>query len=180
MRTLYSLFLIVALLFPAGKPSAADVFDRLSAEPVTVLDFGIKRLRSMAQLATKRIVLSSEPTAQTNVDFDKEKRELRIVFGVRVNADAHNMGTCAERRRLAIREVFLIDTTNYSVPVSTEQRVIFRLGRMFTKEPADQRDSIQAMGERMSESTFLQINVFDSAGNNPITCGGRVTNLKGN
>ncbi len=179
MRKIMFLSLSIAMLFAAGKANAEDVFDRLGAEPVTMLDFGIKRLRSMAQQATKRIVLSSEAAAQTNVSFDKEKREIHILFVVRVRNDARTMVTCTERRRLAIREVFLIGLTNYPVPVSTEQRVIFRLGRMFTKEPADHRDSVQAMGERMAQTTYLQMNVYDSAGNNPITCGGRVTDLKG-
>lgn len=177
----FGLLFLLAMMISA-TPSATrseDVFDRLQNQPVTMLDFGIKRLRSMAQQATKRIVLSSEPMAQTNVDFDTAKREIKILFVVRTTPEYLNKGGCQTRRRTAINELFLIGTANYVVPVSEEKRVALRLGRMFTREPLEAQDSLQAMGERMSESVIVQVNMYDTNGNNPVSCTGRVTDLKG-
>lgn len=179
MRFIILLALAIGILGGPPPADAEDVFDRLSNEPVSMLDFGIKRLRGMAQQATRRIVLTSDPAAQTSVDFDAAKREVRILFVMKVRQDMLNQDTCRERRLSALKEVFALDAANFSGPISTEQLVIYRLGRMFTREPADKRDSVQAMGERMAESMMLQINLYDLSGNNPIICGGRVTNLKG-
>lgn len=179
MRILLLAAFLFGICLPSSHAHAEDVFDRLQNEPVTMLDFGIKRLRTMAQQATKRIALSSEPLAQTNVEFDKAKREIRILFVVRTTPEFLNKASCQTRRKVAINEVFLVGATNYVVPVSEEQRVMFRLGRMFTREPAEQQDSVKAMGERMAESTYVQMNLYDMSGNNPVICAGRATDLKG-
>lgn len=179
MRVVFFIGVIAAWLAAPPAATAEDVFDRLQVEPVTMLDFGIKRLRSMAQLSTRRVTLPAEPTAQVNVDFDPKKREIRIIYLIRTKAEGVTEASCRERRLFAIRDIFVIGATNYAVPMSEEQRIVMRLGRMFTREPADQRNAVQAMGERLSQSIIFQVNLYDLQGNKPITCGGPIKDLKG-
>lgn len=48
MRTFISLLIIAPMLFVSNAAIAQDVFDNLANEPVTMLDAGIKRIRSAA------------------------------------------------------------------------------------------------------------------------------------
>ena len=78
MRAYGFIVLFCLSLFGAPPARAADVFDRLQNEPVTMFDFGIKRLRTIVLQAARKIVLSSDPVPQSSVAFDSEKREIRI------------------------------------------------------------------------------------------------------
>ncbi len=172
----FVVLLFLSQLAPAPA-LAEDVFDRLQNEPVTMFDFGIKRLRTSALQAARKIVLSSDPVPQSSVEFDSVKREIRIAFVIRSNAPILGAATCRERRALAIKEVFNVGLTSYSGQVSEQQRVILRLGRMFTREPAENRDSVQAMGERLAESTHFQVTMIGKDGAEPVVCAGRLSDV---
>ncbi len=175
MRVQAFVVLFFLSLFAAPPAMAADVFDRLQNEPVTMFDFGIKRLRTIVLQAGRKIVLSSDPVPQSLVEFDSDKREIRIGFIIRSSAPVLGMATCQERRALAIKEVFNVGLTSYSGQVSDQQRVILRLGRMFTREPAENRDSVLAMGERLADSTQFKITMIGKDGGAPVICGGRLS-----
>ena len=123
MRAYGFIVLFCLSLFGAPPARAADVFDRLQNEPVTMFDFGIKRLRTIVLQAARKIVLSSDPVPQSSVAFDSEKREIRIGYIIRSSAPVLGMATCQERRALAIKEVFNVGLTAYSGQVSEQQRV---------------------------------------------------------
>ena len=172
----YGFIVLFCLSFLGTPPAIADdVFDRLQNEPVTMFDFGIKRLRTTVLQAARKIVLSSDPVPQSSVEFDSDKREIRIGFIIRSSAPVLGMATCQERRALAIKEVFNVGLTSYTGQVSEQQRVILRLGRMFTREPAENRDSVLAMGERLAESTHFKITLIGKDGGPPVICSGRLS-----
>ncbi len=181
-RTLHVLMLSCALtILIQGVPKAtADVFDNLMAEPVTMLDFGIKRLRSAALQTSLRLAAPSDPKPQSQVYFDPAKREIRLNYVLAMRQGGVSMATCWERRLTAIREVFYIGSTTYAMPISTEQRVMRRLGAMFTREPVGQSNAAQAMGERLAESTFVRMSIAVPNVGEPIVCEGRVSDLRTN
>ncbi|MEQ8320257.1 MAG: hypothetical protein RH946_08345 [Rhodospirillales bacterium] len=180
IRTLHVLMFSCALtiLNPGVPKATADVFDNLMAEPVTMLDFGIKRLRSAALQTSLRLVAPSDPKPQSQVFFDQEKREIRLNYVLAMRQEGISMTTCWERRLTAIREVFYIGSTSYAVPISAEQRVMRRLGAMFTREPIEKTNAAQAMGERLAESTFVRMSIAVPSAGDPIVCEGRVSDLR--
>jgi len=175
-RAFIILALPTALLSTAAD--AEDVFDHLQAEPVTMLDFGIKRLRSAALQTSLRLAPPSDPKPQSQVFFDPAARQIRLHYIIATRQESVSAATCWERRIAAIREVFFIGGTAYAAPVSLEQRIIRRLGAMFTKEPADQANAVQAMGERLAESTYVKLTIALPGSTPPIDCEGRVTDIK--
>lgn len=179
-RTLHLLMLSCALtvLIPGVPKATADVFDNLMAEPVTMLDFGIKRLRSAALQTSLRLAAPSDPKPQSQVFFDQAKREIWLNYVLAMRQEGVSMATCWERRLTAIREVFFIGATNYAVPISTEQRVMRRLGAMFTREPIEKANAAQAMGERLAESTYVRMSIAVPSAGDPIVCEGRVNDLR--
>jgi len=166
------------LISVPDRAAAADVFDSLQTEPVTMLDFGIKRLRSAALQTSLRLAPPSDPKPQSQVFFDPEKREIRLHYTIATNQGGVSLATCWERRIAAIREVFFIGSTQYAVPISNEQRVMRRLGAMFMREPVEIANAAQAMGERLSESTFVRMTIAVPGGAQPLVCEGRVSDLR--
>lgn len=177
-HVLASLALCAAGLFAAGDSRAADVFNNLQAEPVTMLDFGIKRLRSAALQTSLRLAPPSDPRPQTQVYFDTEKRTIHLNYVIATRQEGVSLATCWERRSTAIRELFYIGATSYAVPISLEQRIIHRLGAMFVREPAERANGAQAMGERLAESTHVKMTIAQPGSAEPIVCEGRVTDLR--
>lgn len=171
-------FILAAGVLLHHPAAAQDVFDNLQAEPVTMLDFGIKRLRSAALQTSLRLAPPSDPKAQSQVHFDPVKREIRLNYVLAMRQDGVSLATCWERRAAAIREVFFVGGTSYSAPLSVEQRIKNRLGAMFTREPVDRANAQQAMGERLAESTFVTMSIAVPGGAEPITCEGRVAELR--
>ena len=178
MRTLICLILAVIVLAGSRPATAEDVFDRLQNESVSVMDFGIKRLRSSAIDATRRLATPSDTTPQASVLFDTEKRAFNIQFILRTSAEPLTMTACQERRIKAIKEIFMVDATAYAAPVSTAQKIVLRLGRIFTREPIAPGESIQAMGERLAQSTNLKLTLTGADAQKAISCDGRVTDLR--
>lgn len=171
------IFLCVVLIFLVTTPksmAAEDVFDRLKTEPVTMLDFGLKRLRSAALQAARKLAQPSDPIPQTRVAFDAENREIQIHFFVVTPIENLTSATCLQKRHTALMEIFLIGSTAYVVPLSDTQRVIRRLGAMFTHEPAVSPTAERAMGERIAQSTHLKVTLSNTKNSTPIVCGGRL------
>jgi len=46
---------------------------------------------------------------------------------------------------------------------------------MFTREPAENRDSVLAMGERLADSTDFKISMSGKDGGPPMICGGHLS-----
>ena len=54
----------------AALAQAGDLFDGLAAQPVTLMDAGIKRMRAGAQTAAVRLSTAVGPPAQYRITFD--------------------------------------------------------------------------------------------------------------
>ncbi len=167
------LFVILWVLISTPAPLAADdVFDRLKTDPVTMLDFGLKQLRSAARQAARKLVQPPDTTPQTRVAFDAEKREIQIQFFINSQTEQFTEASCFQKRQIALRETFLIGSTAYVLPLSDNQRIIRRLGVIFTHEPAESPTAVRAMGERIAQSTYLKITLNGAKITTPIVCGG--------
>ena len=163
----------------APSAAAQDIFDRLQREPVTVLDAGIKRLRAGALLAARRLHLRAAAKPRVTVAFDRATRRIDLRFAVRARGASPSLAGCHEYRVLAIKETFQTDAMNLGVPVSEEKKVALRLGRMFTLEPAETPNAVQAAGERLVQSVFLEMTLTATDGATPILCEGPVGDLRG-
>lgn len=170
--------LAAAVPSPPAQAQAQDVYDRLQSDTMSIFDYGIKRLRSIAIQVLPKLRGQGDPRPQSEVSFDPEARQIRINFFVPMNAGNVSQATCWERRALAIRELFFIGATPYTVPVSNEQRIVRRLGAMFTKEPIDFGNVVQATGERLSELTRVRMTIPLSGGTAPLVCESRVADLR--
>lgn len=179
MRTLISLLIIAPMLFVSNATSAQDVFDNLANEPVTMLDAGIKRIRSAALETTRRLTPTLAARPQTSVLFDKETRNIRVQFTVQPKEPILTEAACRQLRATFIKEMFLIGSTSYVVPLSDEQKVMRRLGAMFTREPHDKANTPQAMGERLAESTIVQLSMRQPGEEKPVICAGKINAFLG-
>ncbi len=169
---------LVVTVLPPVPAMAQDVFDRLQGETMSIFDYGIKRLRSVAIQVLPKLQGQGDPMPQSEVSFDPDVRQIRVNFFVPMNAGNVPPSTCWERRATAIRALFFIGTTPYTVPVSNEQRIVRRLGAMFTKEPIDFGNVVQATGERLSELTRVRMTIPMSGSTTPLVCESRVADLR--
>lgn len=158
--------------------NADDVFDRLKSEPVTMLDFGLKRLRSAALQASRKLAQPPDHAPQSRVVFDVDKREIQIQFFVKSATEHFTDAMCLQKREIALRETFMIGSTAYVVPLSDAQRIIRRLGVLFTHEPAESPKAVRAMGERIAQSTFLKVTLNSAKNAAPIVCGGYLHDVR--
>ncbi|MBO6521818.1 MAG: hypothetical protein JJ900_15630 [Rhodospirillales bacterium] len=174
-----ALAIVMAML--AGAPAvvrAQDVFDRLQGEQMSIFDYGIKRLRSAALQILPQLQSDDQLRAQSEVHFDPDKRLISINFILPSRQPDATPAACWERRALAIRALFFIGGTSYLVPVSNEQRVIRRLGAMFTKEPIQIGNTVQATGERLAELTRLRVTIPTPGSATPLFCEAGVAELR--
>ena len=178
-RTFRSKTVLTASVFLAlaagGTPVAAlaqagDLFDGLAAQPVTLMDAGIKRVRAGAQTAAARLTTAVGPPAQYRVTFDNALRRLNVRFDVTVAPDKVNEGFCWARRGIAIREMFGVGAIRYSLKLSDEERVKRRLGVMFSREPETTEREIVALGQRLAESTYVELNLLTPASDASTAC----------
>ena len=140
-----------------------------------MLDFGLKRLRSAALQAAHKLAQPSDPNPQTHVAFDAENREIQIQFFVVTPIENLTSTVCLQKRQTALMETFLIGSTAYVVQLSDTQRVIRRLGAMFTHEPADSPTAVRAMGERIAH---FKVTLRSTQNPAPIVCGGRLYDFR--
>ncbi|HBC06100.1 MAG TPA: hypothetical protein DC046_00775 [Rhodospirillaceae bacterium] len=166
----------VFLAFAVGSAPMAvlaqtgDLFEGLAAQPVTLMDAGIKRMRAGAQTAAARLTTAVGPPAQYRVTFDNALRHLNVRFDVTVAPDKTSEGFCWARRGIAIREMFGVGAIRYSLKLSDEERVRRRLGVMFSREPEATEREIVALGQRLAESTYVELNLLTPASETPMTC----------
>jgi hypothetical protein len=168
-----ALFLGVMAVVSAAGPARAqsgDLFDALAAQPVTLLDAGIKRVRAGAQSAARRLTPANGPPAQFRVTFDRDLRRLDIRFTVVTTPDKANESYCWSRRAIAIREAFSIGTVRYTLSLSDEERVRRRLGVMFSREPEATDREIVALGQRLADLTFAEVSLLSPASEAPVIC----------
>ncbi|PIW30829.1 MAG: hypothetical protein COW30_01020 [Rhodospirillales bacterium CG15_BIG_FIL_POST_REV_8_21_14_020_66_15] len=154
----------------AASAQVGDVFDALAAQPVTILDAGIKRVRAGAQSAAKRLTNAAGPPAQYRVVFDRNLRRLEIRFEVTVEGSKVNETFCWARRGVAVREMFGVGVIRYTVQLSDEEKVRRRLGIMFSREPEATDREFIALGQRLADSTFVELNLVGSTSESSVTC----------
>ena len=147
-----------------------DPFERLSSQPVTLLDAGIKRVRANARLGARRLTPATGPQAQFRVFFDRELRRLEIRFAVETAPENLNERYCWARRAGAIRETFSVGATSYALSLSDEERVKRRLGSLFSREPDTTEREMIALGQRLADSTFVELRLRNPASEMPVTC----------
>ena len=177
-RALIAIAALAAALLHPRHAAAQNVFDRLQSEQMSIFDYGIKRLRSAALQVLPKLQQLGDPKPQSEVSFTPDKREIRITFFLPTQIEAITPEMCWQRRAQAIRELFFIGSTNYPVPISNEQRVMRRLGAMFTKEPIEIGNTTQATGERLSESAVVRAVMPNPGTTQPIVCEARVSDLR--
>lgn len=178
IRTVVAIAALAAALPHPTHTHAQDVFDRLQSEQMSIFDYGVKRLRSAALQILPKLQQQGDPRPQSEVSFIPDKREIRVSFFLPSQIEAITPAMCWQRRNQAIRELFFIGSTNYPVPISNEQRVMRRLGAMFTKEPIEVGNTTQATGERLSESTIVRAVIPNPGTTQPIVCEARVSDLR--
>lgn len=168
-----------AISAAAQSPARAqDVFDRLQGEQMSILDYGIKRLRSAALQILPQLQFDAALRPQSEVFFDPDKRLIHINFILPTKQPNITQTACWEQRATAIRNLFYIGGTSYLVPLSNEQRVIRRLGAMFTKEPVQIGNTVQATGERLSELTRLRVTIPIPGNTTPLFCEAGVAQIR--
>jgi len=178
MQILVPLALGAAICSVPVKALAQDVFDRLQSESLSMLDYGVKRLRSAALQTIVKLQQEGDLRPQSQVFYDPDKREIHVQYVLPTRTEGITPEICRERRAMAIRELFFIGGTSYSGTVSPEQRVLRRLGAMFTKEPIEIGIAVQATGERLSDSTFVKMTIPTPGNAKPVVCNGRVNDLR--
>lgn len=161
---------LAGLSVSSAQAQQGDLFDALAAQPVTLLDAGIKRARAGAQAAARRLTPAAGPPAQYRVWFDRNQRRLEIRFDVTVGADKINEPFCWARRAIAIREAFGIGTVRHTLKLTDEERIRRRLGVMFSREPDTTEREFVALGQRLAELTFVELNLVSPASESPVTC----------
>jgi hypothetical protein len=97
-------------------------------------------------------------------------RRLNVRFDVTVAPDKVNEGFCWARRGIAIREMFGVGAIRYSLKLSDEERVKRRLGVMFSREPETTEREIVALGQRLAESTYVELNLLTPASDASTAC----------
>ncbi|MEQ8806074.1 MAG: hypothetical protein RIE16_09880, partial [Rhodospirillales bacterium] len=87
-----------------------------------------------------------------------------------VAAEKVTEGVCWARRGIASREMFGVGVIRYALKLSDEERVRRRLGVMFSREPDATERDIVSLGQRLAESTFVELNLVSPANEMPTTC----------
>jgi hypothetical protein len=159
-----------AAMTPPAAAQNGDLFDTLAAQPVTLLDAGIKRVRAGAQSAAARLTTAAGPPAQYRVTFDRNLRRLDVRFDVTVAPEKANEGFCWARRGVAIREMFGVGVIRYNLQLSDEERIRRRLGVMFSREPETTERDFVSLGQRLADATFVELNLSSPASEAPVTC----------
>ncbi|NQV43716.1 MAG: hypothetical protein HQ501_02340 [Rhodospirillales bacterium] len=180
--SLPALFLFAFAVFLI-KPASAElpvVLQNLQNTPATLFDIGMKQLRRQALNGAVRLSFKSGPSPTSRVWMSKDTGTIEILYLYSVESDAIIAPTaqfCARIRAAALKEIFQIGLTAYDIELSDEARIARRLGSYFSSEPArGSKDSI-AMGQRLSELTYLEVQITDNELNKTVTCRGSVNKL---
>jgi hypothetical protein len=159
----------LALALPADAANP-PVIERLSKEPTTLFDSGMKRLRLFALEAATRIAPRSSPVLTTRVWYKADTGTIEIRYVFRTPTDTPSTKQCQALHVQAVNEVFSVETLSYSANISPREGVIRRLGLIFAHEPIESGNEAIAVGERLSEITFLEIVYIDAQGEVTQSC----------
>jgi len=167
MAVVAGLGLAFALPVHAANPA---IIERLSKEPTTLFDSGMKRLRLFALEAATRIAPKSAPVVTTRVWYKADIGSVEIRYVFRAPTDTPSGKQCQALHAQAVSEVFSVETLAYLVNISPRERIIRRLGLIFGHEPLESGKEVVAVGERLSEITFLEIVYIDVQGDVAQSC----------
>ncbi len=165
------------------KPASAElpvVLQNLQNTPATLFDIGIKQLRRQALNGAARLSFKSGPSPTTRVWMSKDSGTIEILYLYSVESDAIIAPTaqfCARIRAAALKEVFQIGSTAYDIELSDEARIARRLGSYFSSEPVRGSKEAIAIGQRLSELTYLEVRIADNKSNESVTCRGPVNKI---
>lgn len=178
-------FVVVSIAsLPASSATTdeSEVIKRLRGEKVSVLDAGLKRLRQAALIASSRLSSSAQPGPSVGVWYDNKTGFIEIQFRYtdpNGNAVVHSKNRCTEMHKTAIRETFNIGRTIYTVPLTFDERVRRRLGTMFSLEPIQSFNEVIALGQRLSELTFMHVEIVDPKNIKIASCRDRIAPVMG-
>jgi len=177
--------MLLSILTLPGNPAAAEepeVIKRLRGEKVTVFDAGMKRLRQAALTASGRLSSAAQPGPRVGVRYDDKTGIIEIEFlftDPNGNAVIYSKDRCMEIHKTAIRETFNIGRTIYTIPLTFEERVRRRLGLLFSHEPIQNIKEVIALGQRLSELTFLRIDIIGPKNIKIGSCRDRIAPIMG-
>ena len=178
-------FMLLSILTFPENPADADepeVIKRLRGEKVTVYDAGMKRLRQAALLASGRLSSAAEPGPMTRVWYDDKIGTIEIEFRFTTptgDANKFSKTRCMENSKAAIRETFKIGRTIYAVPLTFGERVRQRLGLLFSHEPIKNVKEVVALGQRLSELTFMRVEIVGPNNIRIVSCRDRIAPVMG-
>lgn len=112
--------------------------------------------------------------------MSKDSGTIEILYLYSVESDAIIAPTaqfCARIRAAALKEVFQIGSTAYDIELSDEARIARRLGSYFSSEPVRGSKEAIAIGQRLSELTYLEVRIADNKSNESVTCRGPVNKI---
>jgi len=151
-----------------AEAAPPPIIDRLAKESTTLFDMGMKRLRRLVLDAAVRIsspgTAANTPAPASRVWYRADTATIEILFQFRISGAPPTAQQCMETRRRAITDTFSIGRTIYTVNLSFGERVRRRLGLIFAHEPLESGKEVIAIGERLSELTFVEISYIDARG----------------
>lgn len=178
-------FAFVAALLVAAPPLVASgaeppvVVRNLQGVSLTMFEFGIKSLRRSALDASLRFASPAEPGPAVRVWYDATNNRIELLFDFRT-ADplaAQSRPHCLDKRRLAILETFKINRIDSIDLSSPEQRIRRRLGMLFSSELQTNGNEVLALGERLAEMTFVEVEIIGRKPGVKTACRGTVAQL---
>ena len=110
--------------------------------------------------------------------FESSKRAIDIEFFIVSRGAVGDPATCRQRRVVAIKEMLSIGATAYAAQLSSEQRVVRRIGSMFVREGAEIKEQAQAMGERLSQSINVKVTMTSDPPTATVDCSGLLNDLR--
>ena len=158
-----TLGLLATVLFPATTVAQEDiksVFTYLQKEPMTLYDAGMKSLRRMALDTAARLTTSPDLEAASGVNYKPTVGQIEIIFSIKTK-DASALDVlrqqCIAIRKDAILKMFRIGLTQYSSPLSVNERIRNRIGGQFAHEPMGSMQETQRLGDRIGPITYFTV-----------------------
>jgi len=178
-------FTLLSIVTLPGNPATADepeVIKRLRGEKVTIFDAGMKRLRQAALTASGRLSSVAQAGPKVGVRYDDKTGIIEIEFRYTDpsgNPAIYTKARCAEMQKAAITETFNISRTFYTIPITFDERVRRRLGLLFSHEPIQSVKEVVALGQRLSELTFLLVEIVSPKNIRIAFCRDRIAPVMG-
>jgi len=181
---LAALTLLSIVSSPGSSESAEEpeVIKRLRGEKVTVFDAGMKRLRQAVLTASGRLSVAAKAGPAVGVRYIDTTGIIEIEFRYTDpsgNPAIYTKARCAEMQKAAITETFNIGKTFYTIPLTFDERVQRRLGLLFSHEPIKSVKEAVTMGQRLSELTFLLVEIVGPENTRIAFCRDRIAPVMG-